>query len=72
MQREGKAEKRRVEMSAAKEREEKRTNGRREGQENRKGVEEKRERESSYYKWQSLPGAYDKGLSSLPDIEITQ
>ena len=45
MQREGKAEKRRVEMSAAKEREEKRTNGRREGQENRKGVEEKRERE---------------------------
>ena len=33
---------------------------------------EKEKRESSYYKWQSLPGAYDKGLSTLPGIEIPQ
>ena len=26
----------------------------------------RRRRESSYYKWQSLPGTYDKGLSALP------
>ena len=29
----------------------------------RKGEEEKRD--SSYYKWQSLHGAYDKGLLAL-------
>ena len=32
----------------------------------------RRRRESSYYKWQSLPGAYDKGLSALPGIENPQ
>ena len=30
----------------------------------------KRRREGSYYKWQSLPGANDKGLSAFPSIEI--
>ena len=27
---------------------------------------------SSYYKWQSLPGHYDKDLSALPGIKIPQ
>ena len=31
----------------------------------------RRRRGSSYYKWQSLPGAYDKGLSVLQGIEIS-
>ena len=35
----------------------------------RKRVRRRRE-SSSYYKWQSLPGAYDKSLSALPGIEI--
>ena len=54
--------------------EEERTNEkrkRREGQGKRKGEEEKKE-SSSYYKWQSLPRAYDKGLSAFPGIDIPQ
>ena len=50
--------------------EEERTNGKRKRREKRKGEEEKKE-SSSYYKWESLPGAYDKGLSALPGIDIT-
>ena len=38
----------------------------------RERVSRRREESSSYYKWQSLPGAYDKGLSALPGIEIPQ
>ena len=30
----------------------------------------RRRRESSYYKWQSLPWAYDKCLSALPGIRV--
>ena len=46
-------------MSAAK---------KREGDRERERLRRRR-RESSYYKWQSLPGAYDKGLSTLPGSE---
>ena len=64
--------------------EEERTNEKREkGQGKRKGEnkwirkrgtksEEEEKRESNYYKWQSLSGAYDKGLSALPGTEIPQ
>ena len=48
-----------------------RTNGKRKrGTWRRKRVRRRRE-SSSYYKWQSLPGAYDKSLSALPGIEIS-
>ena len=63
-------------MFAAKERERGTMKRRREQmdkQERDRERERVRRRESnSYYKWQSLPGAYDKGLSALPDIEIPQ
>ena len=42
--------------------------GEREGQGKRKVEEEKRE--SSYYKWQSLPGAYDKGLQHCQALKF--
>ena len=67
------------ERDRERERVEERTNGKRRGK--RKGDEERihrrnrgresvRRRGSSYYKWQSLPGAYDKGFSILQGIEI--
>ena len=78
-------EKRREGQGKIKGEEEKANMRRREGQGKRKGEEEKtngrrrvrervrrRRESSSCYKWQSLPGAYDKGLSELPDIEIPQ
>ena len=58
---------------------EERTNGKRrrkrKGDEERirrrnRGRESVRRRGSSNYKWQSLPGAYDKGFSILQGIEI--
>ena len=41
-------------------------------EEKNRGRESVRRRGSSYYKWQSLPGAYDKGFSILQGIEIPQ
>ena len=61
--------------------EEERTNGKRRGkrkgeyigeEERNRGRESVRRRESSYYKWQSLPGANDKGFSILQGIAMPQ
>ena len=41
-------------------------------EERNSGRESVRRRGSSYYKWQSLPGAYDKGFSILQGIETPQ
>ena len=62
-------------MSAAKERErrkvkeEERTNGRIEGQ-GKERMRKPRRESTATTKWQSLPGAYNKGLLALPGIQL--